>query len=195
MKSLNPEILKQYFQQGRSVIAVCGHYGNWELAALKCGLVTDKRRVIVYKPLSDKIFDNFLKKNRSRFGCTLVAMKMALRKMIEFKGEPSLNIFVGDQTPVREETQYFTQFLNQPTAMFLGIEKLAKVIDAVVVFCKVDVVKRGYYTYTWMPLVEEPKLALPYAITESHVNCLETIIRARPEYWLWSHRRWKIKPQ
>jgi KDO2-lipid IV(A) lauroyltransferase len=193
MISLNPEMLPYYFNKGKSIIAVCGHYGNWELAALKCGLVTDKRRVIVYKPLSDKTFDDFFKKTRSRFGCTMVAMKMALRKMIEYRAELSLNILVGDQTPVKEETQYFTQFLNQPTAMFLGIEKLAKVIDAAVVFCKIDVVKRGYYTYTWLPLIEEPKLALPYAITESHVNCLENIIKARPEYWLWSHRRWKIK--
>lgn len=193
MVPVNPEILDQYFTKGKSIIAVSGHYGNWELAALKCGLLTDHRRVIVYKPLSNKLFNDFFNKNRSRFGCTMVSMKQTFRKMIEFKNELTLNVMIADQSPVREEVQYFTTFLNQPTAILLGIEKLAKAIDAVVVFFGIERVKRGYYQYTFVPLIEEPKLAGPYEITEAHVRCLETMIRAKPEYWLWSHRRWKIK--
>jgi KDO2-lipid IV(A) lauroyltransferase len=66
--------------------------------------------------------------------------------------------------------------------------------DAVVVFYRIDLVKRGYYRSTIVPLVEEPNKAKPFEITEIHVKYLESMIREKPEYWLWSHRRWKIKP-
>ncbi|MGZ3752011.1 MAG: LpxL/LpxP family acyltransferase, partial [Mucilaginibacter sp.] len=89
----------------------------------------------------------------------------------------------------------FTSFLNQPTAVFLGIEKLSKAINSVVIFYRIDRIKRGYYTYTFVPLVEDPKETGPYEITEIHVKYLESLIKEKPEYWLWSHRRWKIKPE
>ena len=67
-------------------------------------------------------------------------------------------------------------------------------IDCVVVFYKIELIKRGYYTYTIVPLVEDPKNTQPHEITEIHVRYLEQLIREKPEFWLWSHRRWKIKP-
>jgi len=76
----------------------------------------------------------------------------------------------------------------------LGIEKLAQIADCVIIFYKIDLIKRGYYTYTFVPLVENPKQTKPHEITEIHTRFLESIIKAKPEYWLWSHRRWKIKP-
>jgi len=85
--------------------------------------------------------------------------------------------------------------LNQPTPVFLGIEKLAILIDDVVVFYKMQRVKRGYYTYTIIPLTENAKETKLHEITQAHVKCLETIIKEQPQYWLWSHRRWKFKPE
>jgi KDO2-lipid IV(A) lauroyltransferase len=64
-----------------------------------------------------------------------------------------------------------------------------------VIFYRIDLIKRGYYTYTFVPLVEDPKNTQPHEITEAHVRYLETQIKEKPEYWLWSHRRWKIKPE
>jgi len=122
-------------------------------------------------------------------------MRQTLRKMIEYKNELTFTVLASDQTPGWNEANYFTTFLNQLTAVFLGVEKLTKVTDCVVIFYKIDLVKRGYYTYTFVPLVENPKATRPYEITEIHVRYLESMIREKPEYWLWSHRRWKIKPQ
>jgi KDO2-lipid IV(A) lauroyltransferase len=79
--------------------------------------------------------------------------------------------------------------------VFLGIEKLAKLIDAVVLFYRIDRVSRGYYTYTLVPLIEKPKEATGHEITEAHVRYLEKMIQENPQYWLWSHRRWKYKPE
>jgi KDO2-lipid IV(A) lauroyltransferase len=194
MVPTNPELVDYYFKQGKSIMAAAGHYCNWEMACLSFGFLTDKRRVIIYKPQSNEVFTEFFNRTRSRFGATMISMRQTLRKMIEYKNELTFTVLASDQTPAAGDVKYFTTFLNQPTAVFLGIEKLTKVVDCVVIFYRIDLIKRGYYTYTFVPLIEEPKETKPYEITESHVKYLESLIREKPEYWLWSHRRWKVKP-
>lgn len=195
MQTTNDDLMEHYFSQRKSIISVSAHYCNWEMAAVRFGLITDNKRVIVYKPLSNSIFDDFFNKTRSRFGSTMISMRQTLRKMIEYKNDLIFMVLASDQTPARDDAKYFTTFLNQPTAVFSGIEKLTKMTDAVVAFYRIDLVKRGYYRSTIVPLVEEPNKARPFEITETHVKYLESMIREKPEYWLWSHRRWKIKPE
>ena len=116
-------------------------------------------------------------------------------KIAEHKNSLYLAIFVSDQTPTKHESQYFTTFLNQPTSVFLGIEKIAKTTGNPVVFCNVDKVKRGYYEATFVTLFENPKQTSEHEITEAHTKMLEGYIKAKPELWLWSHKRWKFKPE
>jgi len=194
MKPTNPELAEEYFSRGKSILAAAGHYGNWEMACIEFGFLTDKRRIVIYKPQSNQVFTDFFNRTRSRFGVTLVAMRQTLRRMVEYKNELTFTVLASDQTPTREDAKYFVDFLNQPTAVFLGVEKISKMIDCVVVFYKIELIKRGYYTYTIVPLVEDPKNTQPHEITEIHVRYLEQLIREKPEFWLWSHRRWKIKP-
>ena len=189
----NPEVVKNYESAGKSITAVAGHYCNWEWAGL--GFSIDTRLFVIYKPLTSDVFDGFFVKVRSRFGAIAVAMKQTLRTMVAHKNEFTVTVFAGDQTPVREQSNYFTEFLNQPTAVFLGIEKIAKLIDSAVIFYDMKRVKRGYYTYTIVPLVENSKDSAPHEITEAHVKYLDSMIRREPQYWLWSHRRWKFKPE
>jgi KDO2-lipid IV(A) lauroyltransferase len=191
----NSELVHEYFAKGKSIIAVAGHYCNWEMAALNFNFVTDKRFMIVYKPLSNATFNDFFVKIRSRFGGQPVAMRQTMRKMVEYKNELTVSVLVGDQTPVMHEVNYFTNFLNQPTAVFLGIEKISKAIDAAVVFYDMKRVKRGYYTYTLVPLTENAKQTAEHEITDAHVQYLDGMVRREPQYWLWSHRRWKFRPE
>ena len=195
MVCTNPEIIDHYFKQGKSILAAAGHYGNWELACLNFGFLTDKVKMVVYKPQTSEVFTDFFNRTRSRFGTIMISMKQTLRKMIEYKNALTFTVLAADQTPARNEAMYFTTFLNQPTAVFIGVEKLTGIRDFVVVFYRIDLVKRGFYTYTLVPLVENPKETKPYEITRIQVSYLESLIREKPEYWLWSHRRWKIKPE
>lgn len=191
----NFDVIQKYFSEGKSVIGALGHYGNWELAAHCLSLLTQaERRIIVYKPLTNKTFDNAFIKVRSRFGATLVAMQNTMRTLIRFKNEPTISVLVSDQTPVQSEANYFTQFLNQPTAVFLGVEKLSKLLNNAVVFCDIRRIKRGYYTVTFVPLFEDAKHTAEYEITNAHVRYLEDVIKQEPAYWLWSHKRWKFTP-
>ena len=182
------------YRQGKSIIAAVGHYGNWESGCLRMGLVKERKCIIAYKPLSNLTYNHFFLKLRSRFGAIMVPMKSTFRTVVAHRKEVTLTVLAGDQTPSREETNYFTNFLNQPTAVFLGVEKLAKATDSLVVFCDVRRVKRGYYSCTFVPLFDNPKLTAEYEITNAHVQYLENVIREEPQYWLWSHRRWKFKP-
>jgi len=187
--------VRDFNADNRAILVAAGHYCNWELTALSCSMITDAERVVVYKPLNEEVYDDMFKKMRARFGATPVAMKDVLRKLVTLRGKPSLTVLVSDQTPVRETVQYFTQFLNQPTAIFLGIEKLAMATNAVVGFWDVRCVKRGFYTYEFVVFTTEPKQTAEYEITNLHVAYLEKMIKAEPEYWLWSHKRWKFKPE
>ncbi|MGN6181253.1 MAG: lysophospholipid acyltransferase family protein [Mucilaginibacter sp.] len=191
----NIEVLQSYFKQGKSVIGALGHYCNWEMANLGLSSYFNTTLLVVYKPLSNKIFDDFFIKMRSRFGSILVAMKNTARTLVKYKNEQTFSLLVADQTPVKHEAVYFTGFLHQQTAFFLGIEKLAKLTDQVVVFCDVKRLKRGYYEYNLIPITETPKQTAEYEITNAYIKCLEEMIRREPQYWLWSHRRWKFKPE
>ena len=195
MRCTNPELMHQYFSEGKSILAAAGHYCNWEMACLSFGFLTDERRIVVYKPQSNEVFTDFFNRTRSRFGATLIPMKQTLRKMIEYKNDLKFTVLAADQTPIRSEAHYFTEFLNQPTAVFLGVEKLSQIGESVVIFYRIDLVKRGYYTFTLVPLFDNPKNTQPYEITNAHVKYLEGLIKEKPEYWLWSHRRWKVKPE
>ncbi|WP_295768754.1 lysophospholipid acyltransferase family protein [uncultured Mucilaginibacter sp.] len=183
------------FKSGKSIIAAVGHYGNWESGCLRMGLVEERKCIIAYKPLSNNIFDKFFYDLRSRFGTLMVPMKNTFRTVVAHRRQHTLTVLAGDQTPSRDEVTYFTNFLNQPTAVFLGVEKLAKATDSLVVFCDVRRVGRGYYTCTFVPLFDNPKDTAEYEITNAHVQYLENVIREEPEFWLWSHRRWKFKPE
>lgn len=191
----NLQIIRNHLEAGRSVIAVSGHYGNWEWGplgipfALKCDIL------VVYKPLSDTKFDNLINSVRSRFGTIMVPMKQTLRKVAEYKNRPHVLVLVGDQTPTREESQYFTNFLNQPTAVFLGVEKIASKTNNPIIYFSIKRTKRGYYKSVVQSLVDNPKECEEHEITNAHTRMLEDLIKAEPNYWLWSHKRWKFKPE
>jgi KDO2-lipid IV(A) lauroyltransferase len=192
---INPEEVQQHYDKGRSVLLASGHYANWEWANLILSLTFSEKLLVIYKPLTDKKFGEFLNRMRAKFGAVMVPMKSILRKIIELKNEKYMVGFASDQTPTRHESQYFTSFLNQQTAIFLGLEKISKITGHPIVYLHKNRLKRGFYEYTFTTLVEEPSAMSEFEITDIHTEKLEQIIRQRPELWLWSHKRWKFTPQ
>jgi len=191
----NLEEITKHLNVGRSVIAVSGHYGNWEWGPLGIPLELHRDILVVYKPLSDKKFDHLINAVRSRFGTIMIPMKQTLRKVAEYKNKPHVLVLVGDQTPTREESQYFTKFLNQPTAVFLGVEKIGVKTDNPIIYFSIKRIKRGYYKSFVKPLIDSPAACKEYEITEAHTRELEALIEEKPDYWLWSHKRWKFTPE
>jgi Kdo2-lipid IVA lauroyltransferase/acyltransferase len=190
----NPGILDRLYEEGRSSITVYGHYANWEWSAI-LPQYSDYRFLAVYKPLKNKYFNSFLYKIRARMGMTLVAMHDTLRTFIRYRdnGIATSTILIGDQTPARKDIKYWTRFLNQDTAVYLGIEKMARKYDLPVLYFRIDKLRRGYYTVDIEVLTEDPNSLKEYELTDMHLKMLEKQIVEKPELWLWSHKRWKHK--
>lgn len=190
----NPELVQGIFAQGKPVVGVTAHYANWEMGIFGLNSVLEDPVLIIYKPLANLKFDAIFNAIRSRFGAIMVPMKQTLRHIVRHKDVPHMSIFVSDQTPTYEESDYFIQFLNQPTLVFTGASRIAQRLDAPVVYCHLDRVKRGYYENTFVILTERPNDYTVHELTDLYNRFTENIIKNKPELWLWSHRRWKRKP-
>lgn len=188
----NPELLNELYGKGKQVMAVLGHYGNWEYMST-LALVIDSPVVAIYKPLHNEYMDRMMQKNRNTFGVITVPMEKIARRLIEYKKNkiPVLTLNLGDQRPLYNQIQYWTKFLGNDTPMFLGTEKLARKLDTAVVFLKIRKIKRGRYEMEAELICESPQGLKPFEITDRHVAILEELIREEPAYWLWSHKRWK----
>lgn len=186
--------IEKYHKQGISTIACTGHYGNWEWGIFSLNLFFKADTFVIYKPLNNKIFENWFYRMRSRFGNKLVVMRQTLRVLVANKDTPNIFCFAGDQTPIKEEAHYWINFLNQPTAVILGMEKIAIQTNRPVFYFHIKLLKRGHYEIDCIPLCTEPQQSKGHEITDKQFKLLEDIINEQPAYWLWSHRRWKHKP-
>ncbi|MDC1106784.1 lysophospholipid acyltransferase family protein [Prolixibacteraceae bacterium] len=192
----NEDLLLNYINNGRQIIVSLGHYNNWEWMCCLRYLI-DHSYYPVYKPLHSKAFDKFYFRLRSRFGAEPIEKNTIFRKIYNDsrKGIPSVSAFINDQTPKRDNIQYWTKFLNQDTPIFLGVEKIAKKLDAVVVAAEIQKPERGHYHIKFSLITDRAKDEEQYAITEKSTRHLEKMIQRRPEFWLWSHKRWKHKKE
>jgi KDO2-lipid IV(A) lauroyltransferase len=194
VKFINTELLQSYLDQGQSVLGSSGHYGNWEWGMIRFGLLIKEPKYVIYKPLSNLSFDKWFLDMRSRFGNTLVSMRQTLRMLAGTKNMVTVFLFASDQTPLKEESNYWINFLNQPTAVLLGLEKIALQTNRPVFYFKTKIIKRGYYEIDCVPLCLNPAQSIDHEITDLNFKFLEDLIKDQPAYWLWSHRRWKHKP-
>lgn len=193
-KLTNPELLDRLKEDGRSTIAVFGHYGNWEWV-ISLPLSIKYRTIMVYKPLTNKYFDRYFHKFRAQYGTELSPMSNIGRVLFQYEDEgvKTLTGLVSDQTPPKREIRYWTKFLGQDTPVYLGIEKLSHKFNMAVVFFHIDKIRRGYYEISTEIISDDLSELKAYELTEKHVEMLEKQIRQRPELWMWSHRRWKHK--
>ncbi len=193
-KFLNPELAEVYAQKNQNIVAISGHYANWEWF---CSFAAWRayKYMPIYKPLRNKIFDKFMIHLRERFGAETLPKDDTFRTMLKYQRQQIFTItgFLGDQTPTIRNIHYWTNFLNQDTPILQGTERIAKKLNQAVVFVDMRKVKRGFYEINLIPLFDEPQNTAPDEITEKHTRVLENIIQQEPAYWLWSHKRWKHK--
>jgi KDO2-lipid IV(A) lauroyltransferase len=190
----NIEVIDKLREEKRDIVAVLGHYNNWEWPTLLPFFLKYKV-IIIYRPLQNKYFDRFIYNQRSRYGIVLTPTNMVIREIVNFRKQNinTISVFLTDQTPAKGDIKYWTKFLNQDTPVYTGTEKIAAKYDMAMVYFHVQKIKRGYYNLDVELLLEHTAGLPEHFVTETHVRRLEEIIREKPEYWLWSHRRWKHK--
>lgn len=191
----NKDLVEAYLQNNESVLFCSSHYGNYEWVCMAIGLNFSGQHFPIYKPLSSEMFDNWFFNMRSKFGNKMVSMRQTLRAVQANKNAASMFTFGSDQAPSKEESIYWTNFLHQETSVQLGVEKIAKKTNRPVFYLKINYLKRGYYEVDCVPICLHPSETAEFEITELHTRFLEEMINEKPAYWLWSHRRWKYKPE
>lgn len=190
VKMNDDDVFAKYYNEGRSVIFVMGHWGNWELGGARFSQEPYHQLYVIYHPLANKHFDKLVYHMRTRLGNKLYAMRDTIRGMIKNRGDLTATAFIADQTP-SPKNAHWMPFLNQDTPVFTGTARIAKKLNYPVIYTSVKRVKRGYYEIHGEVLIENPQSLEEVVISELHTKRLEKDIQAQPEIWLWSHRRWK----
>lgn len=191
----NIDLLERFAAEGRNMTAVIGHYGNWDWMA-SVPLWSNKFLVgTLYKRIKNNFFNNLFIKIRSRFGVRCIEMKRALRGLIELNKEEKPNIiaYIADQSTTIKNVHYWVDFLNQDTAVQSGWTTIARKFDTAVLYLKITPIKCGYYTAHFEVITEQPNSMSEEDLLKAYFANLERDIREKPEYWLWSHKRWKHK--
>lgn len=191
----NPEVVNQYFEQGRSVILMSSHYNNWEWMVLSLDAMFKHHGIGVGKPNSNKTFELLINKARTRYG-TEVVFADTVRKTFELhikNNSPAAFMMLSDQSPPNPVKSFKTIFLHQASAILFGSEHFAKKYDLPVLYYEVIKIKKGYYRIDIKTITENPSETDYGEITKKYIQLLENTIRTQPAYWLWSHKRWKHK--
>jgi len=188
------DIINDLGKKGRSIVLVGSHYANWEWMVSMNNLIMHEA-FAVSTPIGNKYFDKMMLKYRTKYGGSFVTPRMA-KKVYgnnSKNGILALNALVSDQSPQLKNTRYWTTFLNVKVPVHVGAEQIAKELNQSVVFYEVSKVKRGYYKCTFKIIAENPNDYPDYKITELFLKEVERQIEADPQYYFWTHNRFKHK--
>ena len=189
----NIEVFNKYFKQNRSIVLAVAHYGNWEWGILGISINAKQKMMGVYKKLNNSFFNKFINNVRSKFGADLIEMNESMKYIMKKKEQCKIIGLLADQSPIKNKSNYWTKFFNQETPVYLGPEKIASKMDYPILFCNMHKVKRGYYEIEIEELCINPKKTIKGEITSLYLRKIEEKITQKPEFWLWTHRRWKHK--
>ena len=190
----NEELLESFYNENRSVVLLSSHYNNWEYMITSLDSRISHHAIGVGKPLDNKGFGRFITARRARYGTEIVD-QTNVRDVMEYYHKwniPVAYMMLSDQSPSNPHRSFWTTFLGQETAFLFGAEHFARKYDMPVIIYDVTKLHRGYYKVSFSLLTDKPNETAEGTITREYAEHLEKQIREHPQYWLWSHRRWKL---
>ncbi|MGB1308176.1 MAG: lysophospholipid acyltransferase family protein [Oceanihabitans sp.] len=190
----NPEELKRLEALDKSIIAMYGHYASYEWSMVVENYINFKG-VAIYKKIANPYFDRLVRKIRTRYNTSLISSKKAINSILEFdkNNVKSINAFLSDQSPRISKAYHWTNFMNIKVPCFTGAEMLAKKLDFSVTYLHITKVKRGHYEAEFITLADNAREFKDYELTDIFHKKLEAQIYKAPEFYLWTHKRWKHK--
>lgn len=191
-KFTNMELINDLETKKRSIVLMCAHYASWEWIFIMQRYMSHKGFGI-YKRLHNKYFDALVKRIRARYNTFLITTKETIPALTESKnkGELSISGFASDQSPKPNKAHHWNNFMGIKVPIHTGAEMLAKRLDMSVVFFGVKKIKRGFYEASFTTLAEDSLVCENYDITDAFIKLVEEQINDAPEYYLWTHKRWK----
>ncbi|MDI5950080.1 lysophospholipid acyltransferase family protein [Flavobacterium yafengii] len=190
----NIELVKEYENKGKSTVLLASHYASWEWL-LSINQKTKFKGIGVYKKIANKYFDKLIRDIRSKYNAELVETKKAIPLMAENQKNGILSMYglASDQSPKLNRAFHWDKFMGVEVPVHTGAEMLAKKYDLNVLFVKVKKVKRGFYEATFVPITDNPRSIPDFEITNTFLREVEKQIMEAPEYYFWTHKRWKHK--
>ncbi|HPJ57177.1 MAG TPA: lysophospholipid acyltransferase family protein [Kiritimatiellia bacterium] len=180
-------------------VGVTGHFGNWELIgrywALQCGST-----MAVAMPLKNAAVDALLQRAREVTGQQVVPREGALKKLVRHLRAGGTVGLLLDQNTAPEEGGVFVEFFGKPVAVSPAAGLLAPMTGASVLFGYALPQPDGTYLGEMPHVIPAAEVAAldradaAREITRRITLFYEEAIRARPEGWLWSYKRWRYIP-
>ena len=191
---INMEVYKKLEAQEKSIAIMLAHYASYEWV-ISMNAYVKFSAFAIYKKLANPYFDKLVRDIRSRFKANLITTKETIPVIIENNRNKLLSIygFASDQSPKISSAFHWQKFMGIEVPVHTGAEMLSKKYDMNVIFLKVTKVKRGYYQASFEVLSENAKEVPNYEITDKFLKLVEQQILEAPEYYLWTHKRWKHK--
>lgn len=179
-------------KKGKSIALLCAHYASYEWA-VSMNYHINFEGYGIYKKLSNKYFDKLVKDIRSKFRATLITTRETIPSIKKNAETGHLGVygFASDQSPQLSATFHWHPFMGIEVPVHTGAEMLAKRFNMNVIFLRTKKIKRGYYEATFELMAENPKEVPNYEITNDFLNRVEKQIYEAPEFYLWTHKRWK----
>jgi Kdo2-lipid IVA lauroyltransferase/acyltransferase len=188
----NPESVHDAEESGGNSIQMAAHYTNWEWGVISLPLFIKRHIVGMYKPLSNKYIEKYGREQRGQFGIELVPIGETAAAFARLANTPSAYFFVSDQNTNSDKAHWVT-FLNQDTACPYGGDKYARQYSFPAYYLDMQRITRGYYQLTFEKIATDVPNLPAEEVTRRFMARLEKTLIAKPENWLWSHRRWKKK--
>ena len=191
-KLTNPEELDAFMGRHKNVLLMSSHYANFEWL-FSLNLRVDHHGFAAYKKVKNKYFNNYIVRSRSRFNTTLIPTKELIAALGENdkKGIRTVYGMLVDQAPKPGKTYHWSNFFGVEVPVITGTEMLAKKYDYAVMYIETTKVKRGFYETKMEVLSENPRDVPDFGITDLFMKKLEAKIRKEPEYYFWTHKRFK----
>lgn len=188
----NIEVYKKLEEKQKSIALMMAHYASYEWAVSMNDHLNFEGYAI-YKQLANPYFDKLVREIRSKFNATLVTTKQTIPTIITNTRNKKLGIygFASDQSPRISSAYHWQKFMGIEVPVHTGAEVLAKKYHMDVIFLRTRKIKRGYYEASFEILSENAETVPNYQITDHFLKLVEQQIYEAPEYYLWTHKRWK----
>jgi len=194
MTFVGVDAVNRCVDEGQSVALYLGHYCNWEwITSIPLHLSPNAWGGQIYHVLENKAMDRLFLRLRQRWHSTCIPMAETLRRMVAFrqKGQPVVVGYIGDQVPFWNNIHHWCQFLNHDTPVLTGTERLVRRLGHAAFYLHITRPRRGYYVCEFQLITRQPQQLKEFELTDIYFSRLEQDIVAAPQYWLWTHNRWK----
>ena len=189
------EHLQRARQQGRGVLLLTAHIGNWEMAPAVYPLLGAKGAV-VYRPLDQPALDRAFRMIRSRNDTRLIANRRAMREILRALREGRMVGLLLDQN-VDWYEGVFARFFGRRACTNKGLALLAMKTRAPVVPVFLLRLPDGFKIDIRppVPLCDSgDKTRDVDTNTQRYNDAIEAAVRRNPDQWFWVHQRWKTRP-